>query len=294
MLDVLRVGNKQPKSEVFGQLTIEKRVLITPKSTISIPNIAVISSGTIPASSLLAWTAVMILAGASVVAFAVGDARSGLPLSAAGAVMGLAALVLAIFFTRIRRPCLFISTSDGHTSLFTGQRHTLEEVRRLLSDKINTDDENAVYRINFEKGAIQSVSVGHADSIGAIVAGSGHQVTAAAGSARIASPDTHMLAMKSPGAQLGNGHFSAGHTFHIDYSQVLPQIADMQRFYAQRSDTQDIADRLSEIEHLMRSGTPTPTSRSRLSQLLGDLTAILGAYPGVVQVFQHAARLAGL
>ena len=43
----------------------------------------------------------------------------------------------------------------------------------------------------------------------------------------------------------------------------------------------------------MRSGTPTAGGRSRLSQLLGDLSSILGAYPGVVQVFQQAARIAG-
>jgi hypothetical protein len=68
----------------------------------------------------------------------------------------------------------------------------------------------------------------------------------------------------------------------------------MQRFYAGRPDTQDIADRLSELEHLMRSGTTTPASRSRLGQLLGDLSSVLGAYPGVVQIFQQAARIAGL
>src|SRR5581483_220444 len=106
MLDFLRIGNRQPNSEVFGQLTIEKRVLITPKSTISIPNIAVISSGSIPAPRRLAWAAVLVLIVAAGAAFAVGDARSGLPLQAAGTVMGLLALVVALFFTRTRRPCL--------------------------------------------------------------------------------------------------------------------------------------------------------------------------------------------
>jgi hypothetical protein len=45
---------------------------------------------------------------------------------------------------------------------------------------------------------------------------------------------------------------------------------------------------------MMRSGTPTPASGSRSSQLLGDLTSILASYPGVVQVFQQAARIAWL
>ena len=166
-------------------------------------------------------------------------------------------------------------------------------MRRLLSDKINADDESAIYRINFEKGAIQTVSVGHGASVGAIVSGARNHVMAGAGSARIGTADTFMQATSSP-AQLGNGHYANGNTYHADYSQVLPNIVEMQRFYAGRPDTQDIADRLGELEHLMRSGTPTPNSRSRLSLLLGDLSSILGAYPGVVQFFQQAARIAGL
>src|SRR5581483_3809338 len=292
MLDFLRDGNRQPKSEVFGQLTIEKRVLITPKSTISIPNIAVISSGIMKVPSRLVWVLILALLTGAALAIIIGG-RGSPPVALAGVAMVIGAFVLAIFFSRSRIPCLFISSSDGHTPLFTGQRQTLEDVRRLLSDKINADDETAVYRVNFEKGAIQTVSVGHADSVGAIVAGSGHHVMAGTGHARVGTADTFMQAVKSPGAQLGSGHHAAGTSYHADYSPVLPQIAEMQRFYAQRQDTQDIAERLAELEHLMRAGTPTPGSRSRLSQLLGELSSVLGAYPGVVQIFQQIAKLAG-
>ena len=73
---------------------------------------------------------------------------------------------------------------------------------------------------------------------------------------------------------------------------ALDVLVDMLRFYAQRQDTQDIAERLNELEYLMRSGTPTAASRNRLSHLVGELTSILGAYPSVVQIFQQAARLA--
>lgn len=292
MLDFLRDGKKQPKSEAFGQLTIEKRVLITPRSTISIPNIAIISSGTITVPSKLAWLLVLVLLVGAVVVFAIGRPNNA-PALVAAAAMGVGSIVVARFFTRTEKPALFISSSDGHTSLFTGQRQTLEEVRRLLSDKINADDETAVYRVNFEKGAIQAVSVDHADSIGAIVAGSGNHVLAGTGNARVGTADTFMQAIKSSGAQFGNGHYASGNSYHVDYAQLLPQIVEMQRFYAQRQDTQDIAESLGELERLMRSGTPTANSRSRLSQLLGDLSSILGAYPGVMQVFQQVARLAG-
>ena len=106
-----------------------------------------------------------------------------------------------------------------------------------------------------------------------------------------------MHATGVPGPQLSNGHHqgaSLGPSAHIDYAVVLPQIVDMQRFYAQRQDTQDIAERLNEMEFLMRSGTPTPGGRGRLGQLAGELSTILGAYPSVVHIFQQAARLAGV
>ena len=286
MPDFLRSGSKQPKSEAFGQLTVEKRVLITPRSTISIPNIAVISSGTIKAPRRLVWALVLALLAGGIGAIAYGATRDGPTEVAVGVATLIGALVLARFFSRSDRPCLSISSSDGYTSRFTGQHKTLEEVRRLLSDKINADDESAVYRINFEKGIIHTVSGGHGASLGDILSGSA--------SARIGTADTFLPATSSPGAHLGNGHYGGGTAHPVDYSQVLPNIVEMQRFYAQRQDTQDIADRLSELEHLMRSGTPSVANRNRLSQILGDLTSVLGAYPGVVQVFKQVARIAGV
>jgi hypothetical protein len=277
MLDFLRYVSGQRKSETFGQLTIEKRVLITPKSTISIANIAVISSGIVRIASKPVWALALALLAGGVATLTYGGTRIGFTEAAAGAAMVIGALVLARFFAKTEKPCLSISTSDGHTSLFTGQAKTLEEVRRLLSEKINADDETATYRVHFEKGLIHTVSAGHGAFLGAMGPSIGSHISAG-----------------PPSAPLGNGHYATGNAVHADYSQVLPNIVEMQRFYAQRQDTQDIADRLSELEHLMRSGTPTPGSRSRLSQLLGDLSSLLGAYPGVVQVFQQAARIAGL
>ncbi|MGE0851454.1 MAG: DUF6232 family protein [Hyphomicrobiaceae bacterium] len=292
MLDFLRAGKAPAKGEAFGQLTIDKRVLVTPKSTISIPNIAVISSGTMPVANRLVWGLVLALVVGTVAAFSIGDAHTSQPIAAAGAIMAAAALILAVFFSRTRKPTLVISSSDGRATLFTGQPDTLDEVRRLLTDKINTDDDTAVYRVNLEKGAIQSINAAHAGSIGSAGPGFGGQV-AAAGNNRLDTADPFAQAASAPGAQLGNGHAASGNSFHVDYSLILPQIVEMQRFYAQRQDTRDIAERLSELEHLMRAGTPTVGSRSRLSQLIGDLSSMLGAYPGVVQIFQQAARMAG-
>ena len=66
-------------------------------------------------------------------------------------------------------------------------------------------------------------------------------MTAAADHARVGWVDTYKLAANAPDAQHGNGRHSAGNTFYVDYSQVLAQIVDMHRFYAQRPETQAIA-----------------------------------------------------
>ena len=201
MLDFLGHGSRQPKGETFGQLTIERRVLITPKSTISIPNIATISSGTIKVPSKAGLGPGAGAPGRRYRAFTYGRARRFHRVRGGrGDGGGRSRVILARFFSRTEKPCLFISSSDGHTSLFTGQQKTLEEVRRLLSDKINADDENAVYRINFEKGVVQTVNVGHGASVGAIVAGSGNHVLAGAGSARLgtAEPSCRPRARRAP------------------------------------------------------------------------------------------------
>ena len=292
MLDFLQ-RDLQRKSDTFGQLTIERRVLITPRSTISISSIAVVSTGAVSAPRRAIWSLALVFLSAGLAALVAGIGLTNNLAMALGGAATLGGLILALFFARSVTPCLSITSNDGHTCLFTGQRRTLEEVRRLLSDKINAGDENAVYRVNFEKGIIQALSVGHAESIGTMLQGSSSQSAAGAGTARHATSDPHVQTASRPVGQLANGYYGGGAS-HVDYSQVLPQIVDMQRFYAQRQDTQDIAERLNELEYLMRSGTPTAASRSRLNRLVGELSSILGAYPGVVQIFHKAARLAGL
>ncbi len=291
MLDFLQRG--LARSETFGQLIIDRRVLITPKSTISIPHIAVISSGTLTIPSKYTWNLALALLAVGFVLSTMGLGQKSIVFAAIGGLALLGGFVLARYFAKTEAPCLSISSSDGRTAHFIGQRQTLEEARRLLSEKINADDENAVYRISFEKGAIQAMSVGHAEPAGApVVAGMGGPGMPGPGNGRV-GPDAFMQAARSPGPQPSNGHYAHADTAHIDYSQVLAQIVDMQRFYSQRQDTQDIADHLGELERLMRSGTPTVGSRNRLGQLTAELSSVLGAYPGVVQIFQQAARLAG-
>ena len=286
MLEFLQ-RDLQPKSETFGQLTIERRVLITPKSTINIASIAVISSGTASVPNKAVWNLALVLLIGGALALAVGIGQSAYPAIVLGGIGVLCGVILARFFAKAEKPCLSITSTDGHKHQFIGQRRTLEEVRRILSDKINALDESTVYRVSFEKGIIQSMNVPHAEAVGAMLGG------AASSEVMPRAPDTRGGALETYTPAVAPAAPAPGRPPHVDYSQVLSQIVDMQRFYAQRQDTQDIAERLNELEYLMRSGTPTPVTRGRLNHLLGELSSILGAYPDVVQIFHRAARLAG-
>ena len=170
MLEFLQ-RDLQPKSETFGQLTIERRVLITPKSTINIASIAVISSGTASVPNKAVWNLALVLLVAGAVVLAVGVGQNAYLAIAAGGVGIFSGVVLARFFAKAEKPCLSITSTDGHKHQFIGQRRTLEEVRRILSDKINALDESTVYRVSFEKGIIQPMNVPHAEAVGAMLGG---------------------------------------------------------------------------------------------------------------------------
>jgi hypothetical protein len=283
MLDFLQ-SCLQTRRETSGQLTIDRRVLITPRSTIGIASISAVSSGTVRVPRGPVRGLAFALLALGLVLLVVGMSQGSVLAAALGGSGFLVGLVLTRF-TASDMPCLSVATRGGDIFLFTGQRKTLEEGRRLLTEKINTGDESAAYRIHFEKGIVQPLS--HAEPVASIFADT--ERPPALGNGRIGAV---AAPLPPPGPSPANGYHMALSAPHVDYTPVLGQIVDMQRFYAQRSDTQDIADRLSEMEYLMRSGTPTAAGRHRLDLLASELSAILAAYPNVVQVFHHAAHLA--
>ncbi len=79
--------------------------------------------------------------------------------------------------------------------------------------------------------------------------------------------------------------------YHYDYSAVLSQVTELNRFYVQTPDTQHIEERLSEMEVLMRSGTPNEEGRERIRVLSGELSTILQVYPTMVQLFDNISSL---
>ena len=296
-------GDRPPRTGPLGQLTIERRVLIVPGSTVPIAGIGDVSTGAVGFVRKLPLGLAVILLAAGLALTAAGFHQGAMLLLATGGGSLLGGLLVAAFFVRTEEHCLSIASAGGQVFLFTGQRKTLEEARRLLTDKINAGDDSAVYRINFAKGIINAA--GHFEPASAappsLGLGPSHGPAPSLapgpqpppGPARLGGLDLPMPAMGPPVPVLANGHYPSPEA-HIDFAIVLPQIVDMQRFYAQRPDTQEIAERLNEMEFLMRSGTPTPAGRARLGQLAGELGSILGAYPHVVHIFQQAARLAGV
>jgi hypothetical protein len=88
-----------------------------------------------------------------------------------------------------------------------------------------------------------------------------------------------------------NGVNAASAESFVDYASVLPSIVEMHRFYARQPGTQHLEQRLSELELLMRAGTPTAAQKTRLRELSGDMSQILAAYPQAVELFDHIGGL---
>lgn len=198
-------------------------------------------------------------------------------------------------------------------SRFTGpKRETLDEVRSILTEKINAGDESSTYNINFEQGTIENLTVAQAGSISqsAHVSGTGHTLamngatavsgqhnnvhTANGANGRLGTSE--YTATRSPGAQLGHAHMQNGAAHantehHIDFSGLLPSIVEMHRFYARQPNAAHLEQRLHELEMLMRAGAPGGHQKSRVRELAGEVGTILQAYPAAAQIFQHIASL---
>jgi hypothetical protein len=322
-----RITESAAATKTFGTLRIERRVLATPTRTIAIANIATVSVGThvTPKPRALYWLAVVFF-----IVMAFGSMRPNLtfgPLLPNGATVVLGFLALVFAGLALRRDdkshYLLISSSDGVLSRFTApDRSVLDEVRGILTDKINRGDEAMTFSVNFEKGQIENLA---ASPGGGLLAaphanGSGNAAFAngAAGQGERGSPPSGVPRSR-PGAQQG-AHPGGGHdashaparqprgpapapnglangggngspeTF-VDYSGVLPSIVEMHRFYARQPGTQHLEQRLSELELLMRAGTPTTSQKTRLRELSGEMSQILQAYPQAVELFDHVGGL---
>lgn len=318
-----RIRESAAATKTFGSLRIDRRVLSTPTRTIAIANIATVSTGTHVAHrpTAIYWLLTLLF-----VLMALGSMRPDFtwgPLSPNGGtvLLGFLAVVFAALALRPddKTHYLLISSTDGVLSRFSAPDRTiLEEVRTILTDKINRGDESMTFNVNFDRGHIENLGGAmqpaalpapdhtsqHAGPSGrpANVGASDRSPQTAGGRPRqnpaentVPPSRQHPQQRMQPtlsGAMNGAASPSAAPTeSFVDYSGVLPAIVEMHRFYARQSGTQHLEQRLSELELLMRAGTPTISQKTRLRELSGEMSQILGAYPQAVELFDHINSL---
>jgi len=278
-------------TRTFGQLDIRERVLDTGERTITVANISTVSLAKLDKkrARVVFWLLAAVSVAGGIVYVSGGDV-------VAGAVsLALAALFAWLAFRAKDIITLAIGTNDGARTLFSSTDGTyLAEIKQFLTEKINTGDLRAgTFIIDQSK---QEISIGkvvtggdHSVTAGSIVAGSHNQVATHSPGSRFGNAETSYSAVNSPKAQVGAGNVAA----RIDYSSVLPSVEQWQRQAAQSPGWEHVAERLAELEGLLKSGTPNPEGKGKVRSLVTDLSAMLQAYPAAVQLFQSIARLAG-
>ncbi|WP_244437605.1 DUF6232 family protein [Hyphomicrobium denitrificans] len=308
-----RIPESAAATKTFDALRIEGRVLTTPSRTIPIANISTITVGThVPPKPVILYWGLAVL----FLVMTFGSMRPDLsfgPLAPTGASVVLGFITLAFAGLALRpqdkTPYLLISSNDGVLSRFTApDRAILNEVRGILTEKINRGDDSLVFSINFENGQIENLATGMtslpsqrssngASHAQAAVAAPAERISTQNGVPRTRPPvpDTPRGAPRQIRTQPAlpspvNGASPTASTF-VDYSTVLSAIVEMHRFYARQPNTQHLEQRLSELELLMRAGTPTPTQKARLRELSNDMSQILQAYPQAVELFDHIGSL---
>jgi len=320
-----RILESAAATKTFDALRIEGRVLTTPSRTIPIANISTVSVGThvAPKPTILYWGLAALF-----LVMTFGSMRPDLsfgPLAPTGAsvVLGFITLAFAVLALRPQDKTryLLISSNDGVLSRFAARDDAiLNEVRGILTEKINRGDDSIALSINFESGQIENLAAGKTNLPAQRGPnGTSHgQAAVAPPAERISTqhevPRTRPPAADAPrGAQRQiraqpalpsptngaspvnggsplNGASSAASSF-VDYSTVLSAIVEMHRFYARQPNTQHLEQRLSELELLMRAGTPTNTQKARLRELSNDMSQILQAYPQAVELFDHIGSM---
>lgn len=278
-------------TRTFEKLNIRERVLDTGDRTIAVANISTVSLAKLDKSrSRIVFSVLAALSVVVGVVYLIGGSAAAVVLLALGVFFGWLAYQSKDIIT------LAIGTSDGARTLFSSTDGAyLAEIKRFLTEKINTGDLRAgTFIIDQSK---QDVTIGkvvtgndHSVNAGSVVTGSHNQVATGSPGSHFGTSETRYSAVNSPQAQVGAGNVAS----RIDYSGVLPSVEDWRRQAAQSPGWEHVAERLGELETLLKSGTPNQESRGRVRSLVTDLSGILQAYPAAVQLFQSIARLAGV
>jgi hypothetical protein len=280
----LAPDKEKDEIKTFSFMTVERRAITTTDATLSIANIARL---------VVDWRAPAMKANWSnksqaIAAIGIGVAIVCFYISSLSiqnqvfSLVGLAAAVLGFIigsrlprtFTPLGEPTyiLEVRTNDAGSYYFSSSNKKLmDEVRRLITDKINDHNQSAVYNINFEQGVIENMGVGAIGSVGAMVSGSNNTVNAAAGNGRVNTVETTNI---------------------INYSEFIPTISAWRDHFTEQKDRQ-MAARLDELERLLKSGTPDETSRLRLRDILNGLAATFAASSDAIHLFNAIRQVAG-
>lgn len=279
-------------------LHVGRRVLTTPSRTIVIANISSMSVGTHVEHHP---RAVLAIAAVIFAAMAFGATQVGLvavgqwnPISIALGIIsaGLAAYALK---PQDKAHYLLISSADGVMTRFKARdRAMLDDVRRLIAEKIDKGDESAAFDVNFETGEIGN---------GAGLAPRG-EAQSEAGSASGPSAAAQLRNAIMPRARTGtgaetlpqrtpqNGVGQRSSDLYVDFNALLPAVVEMHRFYARQPNAEHVAQRLSELELLMRAGAQSEAQKARVQTLTLDLAHILQAYEPAVKILHQISGMA--
>lgn len=280
-------------SREYKNLSIYERVLDTGERTINLNNVATV---TIVVESFFLWRILALVSGIVFVLIGLVPLFTGGSFGAANSLLSLLLAAGAFFlFWRWRDVSyLQIGASDGSRSVFRStDQGLMVEVKDFLTKKINEQNVQATSHFHFgDRISGDKVS-------GDKVAGDKFEGDQVRGNKTVNTHNTHVegvghqVAAHSDRARFGNGA-TIDQSVHVDYSQMLPDVEKLHRFYANQPDAKHIEERLSELEFLLRSGTPTTDNKSRVVTLTSELSNILQAYPPMVQLFQHIGHLAGM
>jgi len=295
MTDLTKVELTQ---KTFDGLHVDERVLTTASRTIAIKNISSILVNTVtePKSVFILLFGLALLA-FSFFAFAASADPYG-PNNQASVLAGFLGLFAGIGLIAyfLRGPSvdnyLIISSNDGVRTFFTGPRDYLEKVRELLTEKINNNDEAAVYNFDFRNQKIDNLTLNtitQGDNASAVIGDNAavqHNVASGEG-ARAGTADHAYTVENSPGANVGAGQVNTGTTAsgntvtqtRIAFGRLVDDAAQWRVYLAQQRPDAETDRRLAQLEELMKRGAPNEADKTSVLEIVRDLGAVAQAIP---------------
>lgn len=257
-----------------NRLTVRERIIETAEWTVCVPSIETLSVNTDRRTGqrLFYWTAGLVMALAGGANYVLTLVTPILPVLVAA--LAAAALAVLLGFRVRSRHELMVTSNEGNTfAIGSPNRAKLDEIHAFVAEKINRQDIHA-RRMFYLDGRDEDELGAHALGVDEALMAIAERADAT--SAQGAGPRAAVAPVRQDS---------------IDYASVLPQVTEMHRFYERRADAGHIRERLSELELLMRSGTPAEQQQTRVRELALDLTNIMSSSPPVAELFIQVSRL---